>query len=83
MLIRLKLLNPRLFLSMYSSELNSEDTLYLLFIEQPWLINQVPFRPPLSFPSYPIRKYNEDPNERITTRRDAPLRRSEDFSVKD
>ena len=46
-------------------------------------INRVPIRPPLSISSSPNRRYDEDPEERITTRRDAPLQRSEDINAKD
>ena len=37
----------------------------------------------LSFTSYPIRKYDEDPEEMMTTHQDALMQRDEDINVKD
>ena len=50
---------------------------------QPRLVNPLSIRPPLSIPSYPIRQYDEDSNERMTAHRDAPMQRNEDINEKD
>src|SRR4051812_43192120 len=57
-----------LFLLMYLSEFKLGRYFVPHSLEQPRLIDLVSIQTPLSFPSYPCRKYDEDPEERITTR---------------
>ena len=63
--------------------LGSEEILCTPFPRTTRFINRVPIRTPLSISSYPNRRYDEDHEERMTTRRDAPMRRNEDNNVKD
>ena len=50
---------------------------------QPRLINRVPIRPLLSFPSYPIHRYDAVPERRMTTHRDTPMQTNKDINEKD
>src|SRR4051812_35217798 len=63
--------------------LGSEVLLGAPFPRTTRFINRVPIRPPLSISSYPNRRYDENPDERMTTHRDAPKQENEDNNVKD
>src|SRR3954465_7124720 len=64
--IRLKFSYLLLSLSMHSQSLGSEVILCTPFPRTTRFINRVPIRTPLSISSYPNRRYNEDPEERMT-----------------
>ena len=68
---------------MYFSDFKLEIYFVPHTLGQPRLVNPLSIRPPLSIPSYPIRQYDEDFDERMTAHRDAPMERNEDVNEKD
>ena len=63
--------------------LGSEVLLCVPFPRTTRFINLVPIQRPLSISSYPTRRYDEYPDERMTTRRDALMQSNEDINEKD
>src|SRR4051812_20852840 len=81
--IRFKFLIPSFSLSRHSPEfMLGSDTLYPISSDNS-IHNRVPTRPPLGISSYPNRRYDEDPDGRMTTRRDAPMQKNEGINEED